>query len=173
MNENLAHKTKVVDEVREQLESSDFTALVEYRGVNVADMSTLRRNAREANVRIRIVKNTLARRAAKDTQFECLSDHLKGPLAIVTGNDAADVAKTIADFEKNVQHFKICVGALGGEVISVEKVTQIAKLPSRDELIAQTVSTMAAPIQRFLGTLNQLPTGLVRALAAVRDTKDS
>ncbi len=172
MNENSAQKVRIVDSVREQFEAADFTVLVEYRGVNVASMSALRRTAREADVRIRIVKNTLARRAVEDTRFECLAEHMHGPLALVTGKDAASVAKTVHDFAAEVEHFKICVAALEGDVLSAEQVAKIAKLPSREQLCAQLAGVLAAPLTKLAATLNQLPAGLVRALAAVRDAKD-
>ena len=171
MNENLARKNQIVEEVHKEFLSANLAVLAEYRGVNVADMSVLRRNARENNVHIRIVKNTLARRAVEDTDFQCLSEHLQGPLAIASSEDAVAAAKTVSDFSKDVKNFKVCIGAMDGALVTAESLSQIAKLPPRDVILGQLLGTMAAPMQRFVGTLNELPARLARTLSAVRDSK--
>ena len=172
MNENLQRKHQIVDQVHKELQSANLAILAEFRGVDVAHMGNLRRNARQSNVRIQVVKNTLARRAAQDTDFECLIDYFTGPIAIATSEDPVAAAKTIADFSKENKTFTIRTGALNGELLSEEKLEQIAKLPSREELLGKLVGTLAAPLQRFVNALNGIPTGLVRVLAAVKDSKE-
>ena len=173
MNENLERKHQIVDSVHKQFESATLAVLSEYRGVDVAGMGDLRRMAREANVRIQVVKNTLARRAVEDTDFECLKDHLNGPLALAISDDPVAVAKTLSDFSGKNDAFKMQTGAMNGQLVSVEQLEQIAKLPSRDELLSTLIGTMAAPIQKFVSTLNEIPSGFVRVLAAIRDSEDS
>ncbi len=172
MNENLQRKHQIVDQVRKELQSANLAILAEFRGVDVAHMGNLRRNARQSNVRIQVVKNTLARRAAQDTDFECLIDYFTGPVAIAISEDPVAAAKTITDFSKDNKTFTIRTGALNGELLSEEKLEQIAKLPSREELLGKLVGTLAAPLQRFVNALNGIPTGLVRVLAAVKDSKE-
>ena len=172
MNENLQRKHQIVDQVHKELQSANLAILAEFRGVDVANMSNLRRKARETNVRIQVVKNSLARRAAEDTDFECLIDHFVGPVALATSEDLVAVAKTIANFSKENNTFTIRTGALNGELLSEEKLEKIARLPSREELLGKLAGTLAAPIQRFVNALNAIPTGLVRVLAAVKDSKE-
>ncbi|MDE0308661.1 MAG: 50S ribosomal protein L10 [Acidiferrobacterales bacterium] len=173
MNENLERKHQIVDAVHKDLESAKLAVLSEYRGVDVAGMGVLRREAREANVRIQVVKNTLARRAVDDTDFECLKEHFNGPLALAVADDPVAVAKTLSEFAAKNTQFRIQTGAMNGQLISAEQLEQIAKLPGRDELLARLMGTMAAPIQKFVSTLNEIPSGFVRVLAAVRDSEES
>ena len=171
MNENLERKHQIVDAVRQEFLAANVALLAEYRGVSVAGMTELRRKARESNVNVRIVKNTLARRAVDDTDFECLTEHFGGPLAIAVSEDPVAVAKVLSEFAKNNDAFEIRVGAMNRELLSPENIAAIAKLPGRDELIATLLGTMTAPIQQLVNTLNQVPASLVRVLAAIRDSK--
>ncbi len=173
MNENLQRKHEIVDAVHNQLESATLAVVSEYRGVDVAGMSELRKKAREANVHVQVVKNTLARRAVEDTEFECLKDHFNGPLALALSDDPVAVAKTVSDFASENKEFKVQAGAMNGALYTAEQLDQIAKLPGRDELLAKLLGTMAAPMQKFVSTLNEIPTGFVRVLAAVRDSNES
>ncbi len=172
MNENLARKQQIVEKVHNHFLSSKLAVLAEYRGVDVAGMSDLRRRARESDVHIQVVKNTLARRAVKFTEFECLTEHFTGPVAIAVANDPVAAAKTVAEFAKTHNEFKIQTGAFQGQLISVEEVQQLATMPSRDELLAKLLATIAAPIQQFVSTLNEIPSSFVRCLAAVRDSAE-
>ncbi len=172
MNENLARKHEIVETVHNHFLSANLAVLAEYRGVDVAGMSALRRKARESDVHIQVVKNTLARRAAKNTEFECLTEHFTGPVAITVANDPVAAAKTVAEFAKQHDHFKIQTGAFKGQLISVEEVQQLAMMPSREELLAKLLATLAAPIQQFVATLNEVPSGFVRCLAAIRDSAE-
>lgn len=171
MSLNLEQKQAVVAEVSDALSSASTAILAEYRGLTVAQMTELRAKARESNVFLRVIKNTLARRAVEGSQFECLKDHLVGPVAFAASADPVSVAKVLKEFAKTNEHLVIKAGAMDGKAISLEEVTALASLPSRDELLAKLLGTMQAPIQKFVQTLNEVPTSFVRALAAVRDSK--
>ena len=173
MKENIQRKHQVVDSVRQHFESAQLAVLSEYRGVDVAGMTNLRRSARESNVHIQVVKNTLARRAVENTEFECLKEQFTGPLALVVSEDAVAAAKTVSDFAKQNSKFTVQTGAMNGHLLNADQLEQIAKLPGRDELLAKLLGTMAAPIQKFVSTLNEVPSGFVRVLAAIKDSQDS
>lgn len=173
MNENLQRKHRIVDTVQKEFESATLAVLSQYRGVDVAGMGELRRKARKTNVHIQVVKNTLARRAVENTEFECLRDEFKGPVALAISDDPVAVAKTVSDFAADHSAFKIQTGAMNGQLLSVEQLEQIAKLPNREELLAKLLGTMAAPMQKFVSTLNEIPSGFLRVLAAVRDADES
>jgi large subunit ribosomal protein L10 len=171
MSLNLEQKQAVVAEVSDALSSATTAILAEYRGLTVAQMTELRARARESNVFLRVIKNTLARRVVEGSQFECLKNHLVGPVAFAASADPVSVAKVLKEFAKNNEHLVIKAGVMDGKAISLEEVTALASLPSRNELLAKLLGTMQAPIQKFVQTLNEVPTSFVRALAAVRDSK--
>jgi len=171
MNENLQRKHQIVDEVHNGFKAANLAILAEYRGVDVAGMSALRKRARESNVQIQVVKNTLAKRAVENTEFECLMDHFTGPVAIAMSDDPVSTAKTIAEFAKSEPLFKVQTGAMNGELVAVEQIEHLAELPSREELLAKLLGTMAAPLQKLVATLHALPSNLVYGLAAIRDSK--
>ena len=171
MNENLQRKHKIVDEVHGDFKSAGLAVLAEYRGVDVAGMSALRRSARESNVQIQIVKNTLAKRAVEDTDFECLSEHFTGPIAIALSEDPVATAKTVHEFAKANPLFKVQTGAMQGKLVDTEQLKQLADLPSREVLLSTLIGTMAAPMQKLVRTLNAVPSNLLYALAAIRDSK--
>lgn len=171
MNENLQRKHEIVEEVRERFLASKIVILAEYRGVDVSGMTELRRSARELNVYVRIVKNTLARRAVENTGYECLKDQFLGPLAIALSDDPVVVAKLMHEFSKSNDALKIQTGAMNGEILSPEELKVLATLPSRDELLAKLVGTMSAPLQNLVGTLSQIPASMIRVLSAVRDSR--
>ncbi len=171
MNANLQRKQEIVEEVKGKFEWANFAVLAEYRGIDVAGMSELRRQARASNVDVRIVKNTLARRAVEGTEFECLKDSFQGPIAIALADDPVTGAKVVADFSKDHEAFRFHSGAVNGKLLVDEQFRHIAKLPSREILLAMLAGTAAAPIANFVSALNQIPASFVRTLAAVRDAK--
>jgi len=173
MSLTLEEKKAVVAEVSAQVADAQAAVLAEYRGLTVAQMTDLRRKAHESGVYLRVVKNTLARRAVKGTGFECLSDHMVGPLAFAASADPVATAKVLAAFAKDNEKFAIMAGAMAGKLISVEEIKALSKLPSREELLAKLLGTMQAPVQKFVQTLNEVPAGFVRTLAAVRDSKQA
>lgn len=173
MSLNLEEKKAVVAAVSETLSESKAAILAEYRGLSVAQISGLRAEARGAGVKMRVVKNTLARRAIKGSQFECLEGHLIGPVAIAAGPDPVAVAKVVSLFAKDNQALSIKVGAMDGSLLTHDDIKALAKLPGRDELLAQLLRTMQAPLEGFVRTLNEVPAKFVRTLAALRSSKQA
>ena len=173
MSLNLEQKKAVVAEVSQAIVGAQAAVVAEYRGLTVAQMTELRRKARESSVFLRVVKNTLAKRAISGSEFECLADQLVGPLAFAASEDPVAVAKVLSLFAKDNEKLLIKSGAMGGKVISLEEIQALAKLPGREELLAKLLGTMQAPIQKFVQTLNEVPTSFVRVLAAVRDQKQA
>jgi large subunit ribosomal protein L10 len=171
MSLTLDEKKAVVAEVSERLSGAQAAMLAEYRGLSVAQMTTLRRKAHEGMVYLRVVKNTLARRAVEGTSFECLKDQMSGPLAFAVSADPVAVAKILSEFAKDNDALKIKAGAMSGKLMSLEQIRALAVLPGREQLLAQLLGTMQAPVQKFVQTLNEVPAKFVRALAAVRDAK--
>jgi len=147
--------------------------MAENRGLPVADLTRLRAKARASGVYFRVVKNTLVRRAVADTPFASLAEKMVGPLAYCMGPDPVAVAKVLSDFAKGNERFVIAGGAMPGLVMSPKDITALAALPSREQLLATLVGTMQAPVVKLVRTLNEVPTKLVRALAAVRDAKQA
>jgi len=171
MSLNIDEKKAVVAEVTDVMSGAQAAILAEYRGLTVTQMTDLRKNARESGVYLRVVKNTLARRAADGSSFECLQEHMVGPLAYAIAEDPAACAKVLKNFAKDNECFTIKVGAMSGKLLSEEEITALSKLPGRDELLAMLMGTMKAPVQKFVATLNEVPSKFVRTLAAVRDSK--
>ncbi|MCR4347214.1 MAG: 50S ribosomal protein L10 [Sulfuricaulis sp.] len=173
MSLTLDEKKAVVAEVSGKLTDAQAAMLAEYRGLSVAQMTVLRRKAHEGKVYLRVVKNTLARRAVEGTSFECLKDQMSGPLAFAVSTDPVAVAKILSEFAKDNEALKIKAGAMGGKLMSLAQIQALAVLPGREQLLAMLLGTMQAPIQKFVQTLNEVPAKFVRALAAVRDAKAS
>jgi large subunit ribosomal protein L10 len=171
MSLNLEQKKAVVAEVSQQLKGAQAALVAEYRGLTVAQMTDLRSKARKSEIYLRVVKNTLARRAVAGSEFECLKDQFTGPLAFAIAKDPVAVAKVMSEFAKDNDKLLIRAGAMGGKLMSIQQVQALAKLPSREQLLATLAGTLQAPIVKFARTINEVPTKFVRALAAVRDAK--
>jgi len=169
---NLQQKEAVVAEVAKQLVGAQAVILGENRGMSVADVTQLRAKARASGVYLRVMKNTLVRRAVVDTPFASLAEKMSGPLTYGIGTDPVAVAKVLNDFAKGNEKFVIRAGAMPGQVMSAKEVAALAGLPSREELIARLLGTMQAPIAKFVRTLNEVPSKFVRTLAALRDSKE-
>jgi len=168
---NLDEKKAVVAEVSAEVAKAQAIVVAEYRGLEVGNMTELRRQARNAGVYLRVLKNTLARRAVKDTPFEKLSDQIVGPLLYSMSSDPVATAKVMNEFAKANDKLVIKAGAMPNSLISSAEVKALANMPSRDELIAKLLGTMQAPVAQFVRTLNEVPSRFVRTLAAVRDAK--
>lgn len=173
MSLTLEEKKAVVAEVSGKLTDAQAAMLAEYRGLSVAQMTVLRRKAHEGKVYLRVVKNTLARRAVEGTSFECLKDQMSGPLAFAVSTDPVLVAKILSEFAKDHEALKIKAGAMGGKLMTLAQIQALAVLPGREQLLAMLLGTMQAPVRTFVQTLNEVPAKFVRALAAVRDAKAS
>ena len=170
---NLDDKKVVVAEVSAQVAGAQSIIVAEYRGLEVVDLTVLRAQARSKGVYLRVLKNTLARRAIAGTPFEVLSDKLVGPLIYGISADPVAAAKTLSEFAKGNDKLVIKAGAMPHNVMDVNGVKALATLPSREELLSKLLGTMQAPIAQFVRTLNEVPTKLVRGLAAVRDAKQA
>jgi large subunit ribosomal protein L10 len=168
---NLEQKQAVVAEVNAEVAKAQAIVLAEYRSLRVGEMTDLRKKARNSGVYLRVLKNTLARRAVADTPFAGLSEKMVGPLAYGISSDPVAVAKVLHEFARGNDKFVIKAGAMPNVVMSPREVGDLAKMPSRDELIATLMGTMKAPVAKFVRTLNELPGKFVRTVAAVRDQK--
>jgi len=168
---NLEQKQAVVAEVSAQLEKAQAVILAEYRSIPVKDMTELRRRARVSGVYLRVLKNTLARRAVAGTPFKGLSEKMVGPLAYGISSDPVAAAKVLHEFARDNEKFVIKAGAMPNVVMSAREVGDLARLPGRQELLTKLVATMQAPIAKFVRTLNEVPGKFARTLAAVRDQK--
>ncbi len=171
MGLNLEQKQAVVAEVSAQVAKAQAIVVAEYRSLQVGDMTELRKKARSSGVYLRVLKNTLARRAVADTPFAGLSEKMVGPLAYGISSDPVAVAKVLHEFAKGNDKFVIKAGAMPNVVMSPREVGDLARMPSRDELIAMLMGTMKAPIAKFVRTLNEVPGKFVRTVAAVHDQK--
>ncbi len=161
MSLNLTEKKEVVAEVAAQVANAQSIVLAEYRGIGVANMTKLRAEARAAGVYLRVLKNTLARRAVEGTPFAALADDMVGPLVYGISADPVAAAKVLNNFAKENELFKLKAGAMPNERLDVAGVQALAATLSRDELLS-----------KLAGMLNEIPTKFARAVAAVRDEKE-
>jgi large subunit ribosomal protein L10 len=168
---NLEQKKAVVAEVNKQIAGAQAVVLAENRGIGVSEMTALRVQARKSGVYLRVLKNTLVRRAVDGTAFSDLANEMVGPIVYGISTDPVAVAKVLNDFAKSNDKFVIKSGAMPNKVMSASNIAALASLPSREELLAKLLGTMQAPIAKFVRTLNEVPTKFVRGLAAVRDHK--
>jgi len=168
---DLDRKKAVVAEVSAQLAKAKTIIVAEYRGLGVGRMTELRARARTSGVYLRVLKNTLARRAVEGTPFAELSQHMKGPLLYGISPDPVATAKVLNEFARANDKLVIRAGAMPNALMSAKEVTALAVLPSREELLAKLLGTMQAPIAQLARTLNEVPSRFVRSLAAVRDQR--
>lgn len=168
-----AAKNDIVKEFSEVFKANPSVVLVEYKGLSVKELEGLRTNLKGADTRLTVVKNTLLKIAAKDTEIEQLSDQLAGPTAIaVCHSDATAAAKVFVDSAKDLPSLVIKGGIIEGNVVSLEEITAISKLPSRQEMMAQLLGALTSPMSNLLGALGQMQTKLLYALEAVKDAKE-
>ena len=172
MTLTLAAKKVVVEEVAGAASKALSAVLADYRGIPVNDMTALRAKAREQGVYLRVVPNTLTRRAFDETPFACLSAALVGPLFVALSMDSpGDAARLLKDFSKKCEHLEVKALAMDGVAYGAEQLDAIASLPTRDEAIAQLMAVMKAPIEKFVRTLAEPHGKLVRTVAAIKEQK--
>jgi large subunit ribosomal protein L10 len=170
---NLEQKQAVVAEVSAEVARAQAIVVAEYRGLPVGNMTELRRRARSSGVYLRVLKNTLARRAVAETPFAGLTEKMVGPLAYGISADPVAVAKVLQEFSKdNAEKFVIRAGAMPNVVMTPAQVADLAKMPGRTELIGMLLGTMQAPIAKLARTLNEVPGKFVRTLAALQEQKE-
>jgi large subunit ribosomal protein L10 len=173
MSTALQKKKAVVSDVADNLSSAQAAVLAEYRGLTVSQLTELRKDAHNAGVYLKVVKNTLAKLAVKDTDFACLDEHLVGPVIFSASDDPVAVAKVMSNFAKDNDSLKITAGVMNGDPLDIVGIIALSKLPGREELLATLVATMQAPIVKLVRTMNEVPTKAVRVLSAVRDAKEA
>ena len=172
MGLSLEQKQAMVSEVAAKLQGAQSVIVAEYRGLNVERVTQLRSKARKSGVWLRVLKNTLARRAVKGTPFEKLSDQMVGPLMYGISQDPVAGAKVLSEFAKENELFVIKAGAMPNAVMSAQDIKALSQLPSREELLSKLLGTMQAPVAKLVRTMNEVPSKFVRTLAAYRDTKE-
>ena len=172
MGLKLSEKQAVVTEIAGVVARASVIVVAEYRGLEVGNITVLRRQAREAGVYLRVLKNSLARRAVEGTPFAVLADKMVGPLIYGISTDPVAAAKVLNGFAKDNDKLVIKAGAMANYLMDVNGVKALATMPSREELLSTLLGTMQAPITQFVRTLNEVPTKFVRGLAAVRDAKE-
>lgn len=165
-------KGKIIEEIRKSLSGSKVAIVTHYRGLTVAELTDLRRKMRQAGAEYRVVKNTLAKRAAQGTGFTALDSMLGGPTGLATSADPVAPAKVLAEYAKTNPKLVLVGGVLDGQVISTEMIQDLAKLPSREVLLAQLMGVMNGPIRGFVTVLNQIPASFVRVLDQIRQQKE-
>lgn len=170
---NRNEKAVVIEEVSAEVAKAGSIVIAEYRGLTVEKITQLRKQARESGVYLRVLKNTLVRRAVQGTPYEGLSDRMVGPLMYGISEDPVAPAKLLADFAKANDQLVVKGGAMPNSVMDAAGVQALATMPSRDELLAKLLGTMQAPVATFVRTLNEVPTKFVRGLAAVRDKQEA
>ena len=173
MGLNLDEKKAVVAAVSAQVADAQAIVVAEYRGLEVGQITQLRASARKSGVYLRVLKNTLVRRAVAGTPFEGLQGAMSGPLIYGISKDPVAAAKVLHDFAKSNDKLVIKAGAMANYVLDANGVKALATMPSREELLSKLLGTMQAPIAQFVRTLNEVPTKFVRGLAAVRDAKQA
>lgn len=168
----LEDKKAIVAEVNEVATGALSVVIADSRGVAVSDMTDLRKQARENNVVLRVVRNTLAKRAVEGTEFECTQEVLVGPsLLAFSMEDPGAAARIFKDFAKANDQFEVKALAVSGQLMNADQIDVLAKLPTRDQALASLMSVMIAPVTKLARTMNEVPTKVTRAVAAVRDQK--
>ncbi|RPH58467.1 MAG: 50S ribosomal protein L10 [Burkholderiales bacterium] len=169
---NREAKAAVVAEVSAEVAKAQAIVVAEYRGLEVGAITVLRKQARDQGVYLRVLKNTLARRAVAGTPFEGLTDKLVGPLIYGLSTDPVAAAKVLNTFAKDNDKLVLKAGAMPNNVLDENGVKALATMPSREELLARLLGTMQAPIAQFVRTLNEVPGRFVRTMAALRDQRE-
>jgi len=170
----LEEKKAVVSEVNTVAAQALSCVGAAYRGLTVEQLDGLRKQARASNVYVKVVKNTLARRAVEGTDFECLKPALKGPLVLAFSNeDPGAAARIFRDFAKANEKLEVMAVAIGGQLLPASDLGRVASLPTREEALTQLAVVCQAPITKFVRTLAEPHARMVRAFGAVRDQKQA
>ncbi|MDR1890336.1 MAG: 50S ribosomal protein L10 [Zoogloeaceae bacterium] len=156
MGLNLEDKKAVVVEVAAQVVNAQTVALAEYRGIEVGDLTALRKQAREAGVYLHVLKNTLVRRAVAETPFATLAEHMVGPLIYSISADPVAAARVLHDFAKTNDKLVIKAGSYAGKVLDKAGVQALASIPGREELLARLLGVMKAPVSGFAAVVAAL-----------------
>lgn len=172
MGLSLEQKKAMVQEVAAIASTAHSAVAAEYRGLAAGVMDDLRVRARNQGVYLRVVKNTLARRAVEGTSFECLQDAFEGPLILAfSQEDPGAAARVFKEFAKEHKQLEVKFLGLGGKMLPGKDLDRLASMPTREEALAILMGTMRAPVQKLVTTFNEVPGKLVRTLAAIKDAK--
>ena len=169
---NLDLKKVQVDELRKVVDESLSVVAVDYRGTDVPKLTSFRKDAKDKSVFIKIIKNTLAKKALEDSKFDSLIDVLSGPtLLAFSKEDYQSAAKLIKDFSKSEESFEVKGLSIGEGFLEPVELKVLASLPSKEEAISMLMGLIQAPLNKFARTLNEVPSQLVRTVNAVSQTK--
>ena len=172
MGLRLEDKQTIVSEVNEAAGSALSAVLADYRGLTVAEMTELRSKARTSGIYLRVVRNTLAKRAIDGTPYECLRDALTGPtLVAFSYSEPGAAARLLRDYGKDREALNVKAISIGGDLFDSGQLYRIASLPNRDEAITMVLGLLLAPITKLARTVNEVPGRVVRTLAAVGEQK--
>ena len=170
----LEQKQAIVADVNAAAGNALAAVVADHRGVTVAEMTDLRRRAREAGVYLRVVRNTLLKRAVVGTEYECLAEVAVGPTMLAFSNDdPGSAARLLKEAARDIEELDVKAISIGGSLLPANDIDRVASLPTRDEAIAMLMSVMQAPIAKLARTLVEVPAKLTRTLAALGDSKES
>ena len=170
----LEDKKQVVSEVAAVAADAHSAIAAEYSGLTVEELTDLRKKAREGGVYLRVVKNTLARRALEGTDYECMREGLVGPLMLAfSQEDPGSAARVIKDFSQENEKLNVKLVSIGGELLDASEIGRLASLPTYDQAVSMLMAVMRAPVEKLARTMNEVPGKLVRTVAAIRDEKQS
>lgn len=169
---NLNEKKQIVAELNEQAKNASSMIVAHYRGMSVGQITDLRQKAEENQVKIKVTKNTLAKRALEKTSHACLIETLTGPVLLAfSADDPGSAARVFKDFTKTNKLLEVKALSLGSTLINSSELARVASLPTYDQAIAQLMGTMNAPIAKLVSTFNEIPSKVTRVVAAVKDKK--
>ena len=167
MGLSLDAKKAIVEEVNSVAAAAPSAIAAEYIGLTVTELTELRNAAREAGVYLKVVRNTLARRALENTQFECMRDNLVGPLLLVFSNDEpGSAAKVVRNFAKGNEKLEVKLISLDGNLLEPSEITKLANLPSLDEARSMLLGLLSSPLTKFVRTISEPPSKFARVLGS-------
>ncbi len=167
-------KEMLVNELHERLSRSKVAILTDYKGLDVTSLTNLRRELREADIEYQVVKNTLLKKASKDTDIALMEDFFKGPTAIALSfDDPVAPAKILSKFAKDNDKLEIKIGVLDGKLLEINDIEALSSLPSKDALLGQLLSVMNGVPTSFVRVLNEVPRSMLNVLQAIKDQKES
>ena len=169
---NLEQKKSIVTEITEVAETAFAVIAADYNGLSSTQMTELRAKARDGSVYLRVVKNSLARRAFEGSDFECMNDELVGPLVLAFSmEDPGSAARVLKEFAKDNAKLEIKLIALSGQLLPASDLERLASMPTKDQAISMLMSVMKAPVEKLAKTLKEVPGKLVRTVDAIREQK--
>ncbi len=169
----LEQKKDIVADVNAAAGNALAAVLADHRGVSVAEMTDLRRRARESGVYLRVVRNTLLKRAVEGTGFECLTEAASGPTMLAfSQEDPGSAARLLKDAARDINELDVKALSIGGQLLGPDAIDRMASLPTRDQALAMLMAVMQAPVTKLARTLMDVPGKLTRTLAAVRDQRE-